>query len=277
MIVHFVGDYFHYDNKFWRTIKTMFTKPGLITKEYIEGKRVKYLNPIQLYIFVTTVFFVFFMPRGEENSPTIDIKDTSKLIPQNQIRPPEGLTGISTESGNTQIGIGKYTPKESTKEEYDSVQNSLPKEQRDGFLLRHVRHKSYDRTQDFGVLLMKNFSKVFFLLLPFFALLLSILFFRKKAFFIDHAIFSIHFHSFVFMLFIVGAIFMKFIENESIIGVILGLILLGIGLYLFKSLRLIYPSHPFKIFVKQIALFVFYFIGFLLSLVILTAVLYLFF
>jgi len=55
MVVHFIGDYFHYDNKFWTTFKALITKPGQVTLDYIEGRRARYLNPIQLYIFVVTV------------------------------------------------------------------------------------------------------------------------------------------------------------------------------------------------------------------------------
>ncbi len=45
MASHFIGDYFHYDSKFWITLKTLFTKPGIVTLEFIQGKRVKYLTP----------------------------------------------------------------------------------------------------------------------------------------------------------------------------------------------------------------------------------------
>lgn len=60
LCVHFVADIFHYDGKFFRTIRLLLFKPGYITKEYIRGRRASYLHPIRLYIFTSAVFFIFF-------------------------------------------------------------------------------------------------------------------------------------------------------------------------------------------------------------------------
>jgi hypothetical protein len=272
MALHFIGDYFHYDSKFWLTIKTMFTKPGQLTKDYIEGKRVKYLNPIQLYIFVTTVFFIFGMPKSNDESSSISVQNRNEIT-----APPKGILGYSTESGSGQIGIGPWTPNETTKIEYDSVQNSLPENQRDGFILKHIRHKSYDHTENLGELFSRNFSKVFFLLLPFFALLLALLFRKKKLYYVDHIIFSIHFHAFVFILLLLGSLLIKIIDHSTFIFSISIATILGIGVYLFQSLKLIYPSQPFKIIIKQTILFALYFIGFIVSLIFLIIFLFLFF
>jgi hypothetical protein len=51
--------------------KRYLSKPGLATIGVsIQGKRVKYLNPLQLYIFITTVFFLVAMSNDsvEKNS-----------------------------------------------------------------------------------------------------------------------------------------------------------------------------------------------------------------
>ncbi|HEY0741346.1 MAG TPA: DUF3667 domain-containing protein [Chryseosolibacter sp.] len=53
MVVHVVGDFFHFDSKFFRSIIPLFTKPGFLTKQYIEGRRVSYIHPLRLFFFVT--------------------------------------------------------------------------------------------------------------------------------------------------------------------------------------------------------------------------------
>ena len=55
MVVHFVGHYFHYDSKFWQTLKDLVKHPGKLTVAYWEKKRARYLPPISLYIFVRCV------------------------------------------------------------------------------------------------------------------------------------------------------------------------------------------------------------------------------
>lgn len=44
---------FHVDHGFFYTIKMLFTKPGLMVQEFLEGKRIKYFRPIG-YVMVMT-------------------------------------------------------------------------------------------------------------------------------------------------------------------------------------------------------------------------------
>lgn len=46
------------DSKFWTTFIPLLTKPGRVSKDYIEGKRVRYSNPFQFYLTVSIIFFL---------------------------------------------------------------------------------------------------------------------------------------------------------------------------------------------------------------------------
>ena len=59
LVIHYFQDLFHYDGKFWHTIKHFVRKPGLVPGDYMDGKRQSHLNPIQFYVFASTVFFLF--------------------------------------------------------------------------------------------------------------------------------------------------------------------------------------------------------------------------
>ncbi|MES2274446.1 MAG: DUF3667 domain-containing protein [Bacteroidota bacterium] len=50
--------FMHFDNKFFRTIKTLITKPGQLSLEYTQGRRVYFMKPIQLFLVVNLIFFV---------------------------------------------------------------------------------------------------------------------------------------------------------------------------------------------------------------------------
>src|SRR5690349_6105601 len=58
MVMHFVGHYFHYDSKFWKTLVTLWFKPGVLTQAYLQKQRMRFIPPISLYIFITAVFFL---------------------------------------------------------------------------------------------------------------------------------------------------------------------------------------------------------------------------
>lgn len=54
----YLSGFFSFDNRFFSTIKPLLFKPGKVTREYIEGKRTKYVNPFQLYLHITIIFFL---------------------------------------------------------------------------------------------------------------------------------------------------------------------------------------------------------------------------
>lgn len=58
---HFLEETFegliHFDNKFLRTVKTLITKPGQLSIDYTEGRRVKYMKPVQFFLVVNLLFF----------------------------------------------------------------------------------------------------------------------------------------------------------------------------------------------------------------------------
>lgn len=54
----YLSGFFNFDNRFLKTVIPLIFKPGQVSKEYIEGKRIKYVNPFQLYLHITILFFL---------------------------------------------------------------------------------------------------------------------------------------------------------------------------------------------------------------------------
>lgn len=70
LFVHFFEDLTHYENAFWNTIKNLIFRPASLSKEYLSGKRMSYLAPVRLYIFVSfiTFFIISVIPNEEDKS-----------------------------------------------------------------------------------------------------------------------------------------------------------------------------------------------------------------
>jgi uncharacterized protein DUF3667 len=49
---------FHVDSKFWRTLRTLLTRPGLLTQQYLDGKRNSYSPPFRSYLVISIAYFV---------------------------------------------------------------------------------------------------------------------------------------------------------------------------------------------------------------------------
>jgi Protein of unknown function (DUF3667) len=65
----------HFDNKFFTTIKSIFSKPGLITKDFLDGKRTRFVAPLRLFFFISATYFFLYscsQTKGIEvsNDPT---------------------------------------------------------------------------------------------------------------------------------------------------------------------------------------------------------------
>ena len=52
------GDVFHLDSRAVRTARDLFLRPGLLTATYRAGARVRYIQPLQLYLLAAALFFV---------------------------------------------------------------------------------------------------------------------------------------------------------------------------------------------------------------------------
>lgn len=296
MAIHFAGDYFHYNSKFWTTLKALLFAPGKATLEYIQGKRVKYLNPIQLYIFVTTVFFLFvFMGKGDdhkEKAYTSPISNDTLRIQGNTDKTDtvaggidRDFLGIHTNPGEKKnvIGIGELTPKEADVESYEANQKALPDSAKDDFLTYRTRTQYLKLTKRYGgdftdkyfEIIRHNIPKTFFILLPFFAFLLHIVFFRKRLYYVDHLIFSIHYHSVLFIVFGLLILLDTLFDSEILVFLNWIIFTFGLGSYLFLSLKKVYPSPWWKILMKQFFVFGMYFFGFIIVLILLFVVTFL--
>ena len=55
----FLHGLLHFDAKAWRTLPLLVIQPGILTRNYIDGKRTRYVSPLALFLFM--VFLMFFV------------------------------------------------------------------------------------------------------------------------------------------------------------------------------------------------------------------------
>jgi hypothetical protein len=77
-IGHSIAHYFHFDSKFFQTLSPLLTKPGQVTLDYIAGRRARYINPVNLYIFVSIVYFLV-VPAAREKHSRAE-KENAKVV-----------------------------------------------------------------------------------------------------------------------------------------------------------------------------------------------------
>lgn len=146
-----------------------------------------------------------------------------------------------------------------TPEEYKEIQKKLSPEQRDSFYDRMMTMKMLEfnlageqgKKELFIKLTEKflhNIPKMMFFLLPVFALILKLLYVKRKQFYyVDHAILSLHYFSFVFLM----LIFCNFLLDR-ILGTSFFVILafIWISIYLLVAMKKLYSQGWIKTILK---------------------------
>jgi hypothetical protein len=193
-----------------------------------------------------------------------------KKIAQAQTISDYGIITISDENR----GPNKWfhpTTKDTSYQQYLAKQKKLPEEDQDGFITRQWNKKVFDYTAKYGnqakEIFVENFEhnipKMMFILLPLFALILKITFFRSKKFYVEHLIYAFHFHCFVF-LFLGIIMLLKFLlpANWGINGWIDAIATFYIMWYVYRSLRVVYHRSRFRTVTKVIGMSLMYFVSF---------------
>lgn len=243
---HFVFDIFHFDGKFFDTLRHLFFKPGTISREYVSGKRMRYLDPIRMYLFTSAVFFLVFFSVGT-SSGVVDVDQNQTLSKaerldlameiskQQQQHPGDSLLknqmALLLDSTNV-IGLAPLSDStvSPSKVYYqgkpfnlvarkDSSVFQLEGARSDNWLSRSSEQKWNNFKKKYGDDLDKGLYEfltdflhklpyVLFLSLPFFAGILKLLHLRKRQiYYSDHAVFTLHHYIISFILMLLFFLF----------------------------------------------------------------------
>lgn len=74
-----ISNYFSFDARFFKSFIPLLTKPGYLARKFVEGKRLLYLHPAQMYLFIAVVFFFLFSFIQRSQVQTIDEKLSKTL------------------------------------------------------------------------------------------------------------------------------------------------------------------------------------------------------
>ncbi|HTR29511.1 MAG TPA: DUF3667 domain-containing protein [Puia sp.] len=177
-------------------------------------------------------------------------------------------TGDENEEGNQNF-FGLNPEHFRTQEAYDSSQRAMPDSLRDGWLERRMMHKIIAANIEFrrdsrayiahvAENIMHSIPKVLFVSLPLFALILYLMYFRRRKtyYYVDHGIFTIHLYCATFILTMAAILIFQLAHAVGVgwVKVIAGILIFAlcvyIVIYLYKAMRGFYRQGRFKTFAK---------------------------
>jgi hypothetical protein len=299
------GDLFELDSRLWQTLIPLIFRPGRLTREYLRGRRARFMPPFRTYLVLSVVFFLvaFFDPQrhfgillesSEEAVPTGEETPGAAEIRQ-QVLDDLAREGII-------VGEPKDEPAEPDRESEGEQANGtnvqftgdgrtivdcnfddadfegLP-----GWLSRRLtpeRLRSVcekiraDSGREFLERLLDNVPASLFILLPLMALVLKILYPLSKRYYVEHLLFVLHYHAFVFLILTLEVLWSRFAAlirlPELIDDLTVFVISIYIPVYLYKSMRHVYEQGRGITLLKFFLLMIAYFVGFTFILVMAT-------
>ncbi len=254
-LIQFLGDYFTFDSKLFKSTFYLLFKPGFLTNEFNSGKRVRYIPPLRMYIFISIIFFFVVGITHDENEDETDIKkeiavgDTSSTdtLPGAYLSLGTGDISINSRSKNMNFSVENLKTISGNNDSLNAFLDTLGVEKTKFkiFVAKVIINQTLklkEQHQSFSSYYMKNASIMMFFLMPLFAVLLKLFYIRRKKFYFEHLIFSFHLHSFAFTVLSVSEI----CNYEWVDFTVIFLILL----YLLISMKKVYLQSWRKTFFK---------------------------
>jgi len=244
LFLHFLEDFVHYDSRFWKTIVYLLFYPARLTKEYLAGKRKRYMPPVGLYIFIS--FIAFFIPAILPDTTEKKKETVQEMITETQDNNSNGEEKSSKPQKTAAKAQEKNSKLEKPAETADKESEGNVDE--NSKIFNNFFKKNEEKIKE---RIKHDFSKAIFAYMPVFAFWLWVFHSKKKWFYFDHAIYTLHYFSFILLsslLFIVIEWILSFFNLKTIgwiktTNVIFTVVLFIYFIYyFFHSHRLIYKE-----------------------------------
>lgn len=229
LFVHFFEDLTHYENAFWKTIKNLYFKPASLTKEYLSGKRLSYLAPVRLYIFISfvTFFLISVFPGNSlEDEKIVELKEPQiirikdkdgkvkdSIIKKRKVKFSELMEDREKERKEKHLTLAQQNEDflnfgYKNVSHLDSLQNHGPANRKlSGWeydiAKRTLEIKAKFTQKEIVAKFLEqakhNFPKTLFIYMPLFAFVLWLFHGKKRWYYFDHGIFTLHYFSFLLL------------------------------------------------------------------------------
>jgi hypothetical protein len=183
-------DLTHVDSRLWRTLTALLFKPGLLTREFLAGRRVSYLPPLRLYLVLSVFFFLIATLLHESDSFRFAAVNRSDLSAASA----QELARQATE-------IARQTTREQSAENCAKLRYTGPWHSRlEPALRTSCRRAVDDGGRELSQAFFHNLPRAIFLTVPALALVMTPLYWRPRRYYLEHLLFLLHDHAFVFAL-----------------------------------------------------------------------------
>jgi Protein of unknown function (DUF3667) len=206
MVEEFLHGILHFDTRAWRTLPLLVFRPGTLTREYIHGKRARYISPLAMFLLlIFTMFAVFAFAGGA----TVGVgKEVDIAAAEAVVSPAAPVTLPAAPETDAMGDVRQYKADPAKGDIYQQIREAyesgdLKVNTGNAFLDKKIKHKL--ENPELAFYKIQNAAYKFaFLLVPISLPFVWLLFFWKRGLTLfDHTVYILYSLSFVSLLFIV--------------------------------------------------------------------------
>jgi hypothetical protein len=198
----FIGHYVALEGRLLQTMKLLLFKPGQLSIEYLLGRRVRYIEPLRVYLTFSLIFFAVFKFMGEDHHIG-DVK--LKGVPVIQVDPQDKKHAAPVPPARLEAKAGAK-PDENEGDDTAADTNKVSKDVDgdDSALGTMIEKLVNAATDEDGARFKKAFfgyaPYAVFAMMPLFALFLKILYLGSGKRYGEHLLFALHTNAFAFLM-----------------------------------------------------------------------------
>jgi hypothetical protein len=206
----FIGHYVALEGKLLQTMKLLLLKPGQLSLEYMRGRRVRYIEPLRVYLTFSLIFFAVMKFMGEDHhigDIKFDAAPVIKIDPQDKKKAahapaPAAAAKPDQDEGDDPPAADKMRAELRKDETLQDIKKDLGED--NPGLVEKIEKIASAATDDDGAKLKKVFFSsapyAVFAMMPVFALFLKILYLGSGKRYGEHLLFALHTNAFAFLM-----------------------------------------------------------------------------
>lgn len=244
ILKNFFDEVTFFDNKIFATLKLLVYHPAKLTQEYIDGKRMSYVPPFRIYLFLSSVYFIFAISNLKEGIDKIALQDNPELV------------SVMNDSTLTKDLDLKFDLQQK-----DSIQLSNEDwlNKKWNGITTQIKNNPQESLNKLTTAFSEKLPYLLYLSLPALAFFLWLFYWRKtKSYYVNHFIFSLYLFSSVFF----------YLIMENIVELVINLFrstpfsfgninFILFGIFPFTALYLFYKQSLLKTLLKFLLLALF--------------------
>ena len=285
LVTSSIGDMFSLDGRLWHTLPPLLLRPGRMTREYIDGRRARFVPPFRLFLLTSVIFFLTMFAVLEQQPWMKELKFSGSNQPAGEfviagdlrfkinaaadrdelLRQLEAADLPETDRAQIEAAMARL-PEDGSLAPFllddgsvdrDALRASIAASNPDLTPQQLVAAQAtaerfanfYENQERFGSRMKEWAPRFTLLFLPIFSALLALTYaWHRRRYFYDHLITGLHFQTFVYVLVTILVLLSAGVPAATSFAAAAGPLLIFV--YLWRMLRVTYDTGWIMAFVR---------------------------